>query len=338
MTFCDDAFAQLNSTISGANGPVNYSWSPSASLSNPNIASPLANPAVTTTTYTLTVTDASGCVATASVIVDPVPCPCDDNLIANGDFENGDTGFSSGLNSSCTCTTSYCINTNARNKCTNSFWQNILAKDGVGNYMIVDGSTTATIWSQNVNVVINEVYHFRFDYFPNVSGGGTPQLRVDVYDGSTLVGTLGTTAGIAGMWENFILTGSGWTSPLTGSVELRITQLDSPQFSDFGIDNLVFTCNDLILGTTDPQFSTAVSVYPNPTSQHITIQLEDAMSSDLQYELFDLMGRQLMLGQMRQGATQQEINMNDFPEGVYVFLLGNAQEGYHREKIVKRQY
>lgn len=44
-----------------------YSWSPTATLSNPNIANPVANP-VTTTTYTLYATNA-GCTDTATVTV-----------------------------------------------------------------------------------------------------------------------------------------------------------------------------------------------------------------------------------------------------------------------------
>src|ERR1700754_1117020 len=51
-----------------------YRWTPTTGLSNPNIAQPTANP-TTTTTYTLTATTA--------------------NLITNGDFESGNTGFSS---------------------------------------------------------------------------------------------------------------------------------------------------------------------------------------------------------------------------------------------------
>ncbi|HNW70864.1 MAG TPA: T9SS type A sorting domain-containing protein, partial [Bacteroidales bacterium] len=50
-----------------ANGPGTISWSPSTGLSNPNIAQPLASPAVTTT-YTLTVVN-NGCIATDAVTI-----------------------------------------------------------------------------------------------------------------------------------------------------------------------------------------------------------------------------------------------------------------------------
>jgi hypothetical protein len=62
--------AQLNAT-----GGLTYSWSPSDGLSDPNIADPIAQPAVTTT-YTVTVTDAFGCVATDDVTVYVVDVRC----------------------------------------------------------------------------------------------------------------------------------------------------------------------------------------------------------------------------------------------------------------------
>ncbi|MDP5172554.1 MAG: gliding motility-associated C-terminal domain-containing protein, partial [Bacteroidia bacterium] len=51
-----------------ATGGVLYSWSPATGLSNPNISNPIANPAATTN-YTVTVTDANGCVNTDQVLV-----------------------------------------------------------------------------------------------------------------------------------------------------------------------------------------------------------------------------------------------------------------------------
>ncbi|HNW91012.1 MAG TPA: gliding motility-associated C-terminal domain-containing protein, partial [Bacteroidales bacterium] len=67
------ANANLAGTGTGT-GPLVYSWLPTAGLSNPNIADPVADPA-STTTYTLTVTDTYGCTVTDAIIitVDPLP-------------------------------------------------------------------------------------------------------------------------------------------------------------------------------------------------------------------------------------------------------------------------
>lgn len=55
-------------TASGSSPPFSYSWAPAIGLSANNVANPVATPA-TTTTYTLTVTDANGCTETSQVQV-----------------------------------------------------------------------------------------------------------------------------------------------------------------------------------------------------------------------------------------------------------------------------
>lgn len=68
-TICDGQSTQLNAT-----GGVSYSWVPTTDLDNPNIANPVASPSVTTT-YTVTVTDGLGCVATDVITVSVNPTP-----------------------------------------------------------------------------------------------------------------------------------------------------------------------------------------------------------------------------------------------------------------------
>ncbi len=63
LAACPGEGVQLNVT-----GGVNYAWSPAIGLSNPNIANPVANP-TTSTTYSVTVTDANGCTGTDDVRV-----------------------------------------------------------------------------------------------------------------------------------------------------------------------------------------------------------------------------------------------------------------------------
>ena len=69
-TICSGAFFNAN-TSSNA---VNYSWSPTAGVSNPSIANPVLSPTAAFTTYTVTGTTGSCTISkTFSVTVDPLP-------------------------------------------------------------------------------------------------------------------------------------------------------------------------------------------------------------------------------------------------------------------------
>src|SRR5690606_15520282 len=64
----DITIVKGRSTTLNASGGVSYSWSPATGLNNTNTANPLARPEVTTT-YTVTVTSAAGCVSKDEVTV-----------------------------------------------------------------------------------------------------------------------------------------------------------------------------------------------------------------------------------------------------------------------------
>src|SRR6185437_11519631 len=71
-------------TASLGTGPYTYSWSPTVGLNNPTIANPIAAPSQTTT-YTVTVTDATGCMNSSSVTVtvkSGPPCPFEEEAFS----------------------------------------------------------------------------------------------------------------------------------------------------------------------------------------------------------------------------------------------------------------
>jgi hypothetical protein len=68
----------LSSGASGGGTPYTYSWTPAASAATPAAASTSVSPLVTTT-YQLTVTDANGCVTTASFTVNVIDVRCGNN-------------------------------------------------------------------------------------------------------------------------------------------------------------------------------------------------------------------------------------------------------------------
>ena len=245
LVACENDPVQFHPVVTGAIGPVTYTWAPVGGLDDPTIEDPIATPG-SNTLYTLTVTDSVGCSATTDVFVSYVECPCD-NIVVNGDFESGNTGFTSDLTNSCTCGfSSYCIAPNARDKCTNGFWQSIYSPTP-GNYMIVDGlGAGGTVWEQTVTVVDGYVYDFCFDYYPNVSGDPNPELTI-LIDGTPVFSTTGT----SGSWQKICY--NGWPAPTGGGpIQLEIRQTTNAGFDDYGIDNIQFgTCCELTVALPD---------------------------------------------------------------------------------------
>ena len=71
------------------NAIVGYSWSPAAGLSSSTIYNPVASP-VTTTNYTVTVTDQNGCTHTEDVLITVNPTPAASITLTNAIMCNGD--------------------------------------------------------------------------------------------------------------------------------------------------------------------------------------------------------------------------------------------------------
>lgn len=72
---CSGVTAQLSATASQGVPPYSYQWSPNTNLTAPtNSTTSVLNPTVTTT-YTITATDANGCIGTGTASVNIIPAP-----------------------------------------------------------------------------------------------------------------------------------------------------------------------------------------------------------------------------------------------------------------------
>ena len=134
-----DLPVQLNGFYSG--DALGFSWSPAVSLSDPFILDPMAN---AVGTYTLSVQ-----------AID------DQNLIDNGDFEQGNIGFTSEYITGNANFGNYLVTDNPQN------YFNLLSPcgdhtSGNGNMMVVDGGVIQgqDIWCQTITLNPNTDYYF----------------------------------------------------------------------------------------------------------------------------------------------------------------------------------
>jgi len=161
------------------------------------------------------------------------------NLVQNGDFELGNTGFTSGYayypNGSSNDGSGhdfYQIGTDARND--NNRW--VALGDhttGSGNYMYVDGSTTANtpIWGQSIGVETGKTYEIS-GYFSSLYNASDPTIKYTI-GGSDATSAFDLNA--PGTWQQHSFL---WTATSnTLNLALVDTNLNAGG-NDFAIDDL----------------------------------------------------------------------------------------------------
>jgi len=181
------------------------------------------------------------CLLLSGVISAQSGCP---NLIANGNFQAGNTGFTSGLSlgcNSCTANT-YCVTNNFTGKC--SGWPSVFDHtfgNSTGLFMAIDGSTMGAndVWSlTGVPVTPGITYEFSF-WVATVFGPGQQVFDLEMRINNTTV-SIGNVSQTVGVWTRFFTT---WVCPSgVFSVPLAIRQMTPGAFRDFGIDDIGFSC------------------------------------------------------------------------------------------------
>ncbi|HUY13249.1 MAG TPA: GIDE domain-containing protein [Terriglobia bacterium] len=167
------------------------------------------------------------------------------NLVTNGDFESGNTGFTTGYTyGNVSGPGGYWIGANA-SKAPGAYgdWYN--GGDhttGKGNMFVVDGANSATtpVWEEAVPVTPNTTYTFSYwgaevDHDSN----SLPHLQLKI-NGSSVGSSVfpENSPDNGGKWENFTFT---WNSGSSTSADLALFDLntDTP-WNDFAMDDISF--------------------------------------------------------------------------------------------------
>lgn len=216
----------LQTTVSGAMG---YTWTPANGLSNTSSANPIARP-TSTTQYIVT-----------AII------PDNTELVTNGNFESGNTGFSSSYayRANPTPVTNNLLEGQYTVKTNPSLTHQCFAgcgdkTSGSGNMMILNGSKTAnvSVWSQTISVTPNTDYVFSA-WLQNVTCppyGFNAALQFSI--NGSLIGNVFNSESTVCRWKQFYqLWNSGNSTTAIISVVNQYTNADG---NDFALDDISF--------------------------------------------------------------------------------------------------
>jgi len=213
-SICIGDSAQLNAT-----GGLIYSWSPASGLSATDIANPVASPTVTTS-YMVTI-QATGI-----------------NVILNGDFTGGASGFTSdyNLDSNLQPEGNYFVDTDPSAH-HGSFSACVDHTSGSGNMLIVNGSGTpgVNVWCQTINISQNTDYAFS-TWVTSVFATSPAELQFFI--NGSLIGPVFSAPSTVCVWNQFFTT---WNSSSDTTANICIVNQNTVfQGNDFALDDISF--------------------------------------------------------------------------------------------------
>ncbi len=259
----DDAFPTLSITAASASQAEGNSGSTPFTFTVTRTGDTNGN-----TSASFTVSGSGANAATAN----DFPLSSGTNLVVNGGFEAGNTGFTSAYSLYSTGTLSegfYAVTTDPQ-----------LVHSGMGRFadhtpgsgtlmMVVNGKTTQqTVWQETVVVSPNTTYQFAaFSASPNTVTP-PPELRFEI--NGTAVGTLSVPP-VTGQWAPF---SANWNSGTATSAILKIINMNVAFYgNDFTLDDISFTAVASFPSGT-------VSFAPGESSKTLTIDVSGDTASE----------------------------------------------------------
>jgi gliding motility-associated-like protein len=228
ISLCVGDTITLPATMIGTNTVTSILWSPATGLSSTTILNPLLT-ASTSGYYHLDVT---------SII--PI------NMVANGDFSAGNTGFTSAYTyvtgaGSLFPASTYAITSdpNIEHPLAYSFFDHTVGTSA-GRMMAINGaSSPVNVWCQTISVTPNTDYDFSA-WFSNWSSDTVTNLPMIQFEINGLPLGIGTFSfpGTPGLWTQF---SSSWNSGISTSATICISDLQTAASgNDFAIDDITF--------------------------------------------------------------------------------------------------
>ncbi|MBI4946793.1 MAG: gliding motility-associated C-terminal domain-containing protein [Bacteroidetes bacterium] len=196
-----------------------------------------------------------------SVVVVPQSPTCvssGSELILNGDFSAGNTGFTSAytyiLPNTQINVSKYTVSTSPATS-NPGYWQGSDHTTGTGNFMLVDGAgTVASVWCQTINVLTNTDYAFSA-WLTSLHTDNPAQLQMSI-NGINIGNILYAPAA----FNTWVQVGTLWNSGSDTTADICIVNQNTAGWgNDFGLDDISFHQCGLCYTVSNVPTVTAVS-------------------------------------------------------------------------------
>lgn len=303
----DDAVCTGTSTTLVATGGVDYEWSTSETTNSISVT-----PTVDTD-YSVTVTDANGCVASDTVTISTYPLP-------SGNAP-ADTAICPGEPAALTATggVSYVWSSGA------SVPTITVSPSTTTTYTVTTTDVNGCVGQDSVEVTVNQPIALTITAPDTVCIGNDPIVLVGDPVGGTFSG-VGVSAG------EFNPANVG-----LGTYTVRYRYTDGIGCESVTQVDIVVTQNNCYTSIDDVSFIETLNVFPNPFDTEIAIELNSVESGIVEIRMLDLLGQELLMqeAELTSGNNSYTIEpATDLAEGFYIIELRKGEQT-HQIKMLK---
>ena len=128
-----------------------------------------------------------------------------------------------------------------------------------------------------------------------------------------------------------------WTAPVTGSgsvifyASLNAANGDNATSGDVIYNTNYTYTEDLSIGINNKNQNNSFSIFPNPSTDILNIQLISTNSFEIR--VLDMIGKQMMTEIVRFGTEVYKLDISTLPKGVYVVQLKSENELFTKQFI-----
>ena len=138
--------------------------------------------------------------------------------------------------------------------------------------------------------------------------------------------------------QEAVLTTGGDSSSSSGSLAYSVGQVvyTTNSNNDGTLSKGVQQAFEIFtLSIDDNRLDILLSVYPNPTTSHINLRIDDQLNKGLSYQLYDLRGRLLLQGDITDKITQ--VDMQKLQSATYMINILQDHKRVKSFKVIKAE-
>jgi len=191
----------------------------------------------------------------------------------------------------------------------------------------IQGSTNSGPWDINLDLGSSTTQGIKGISFPTASNG--------------MFLTAAPTSAINTLIYHTSDTGNTWNmmpDTIPGLIHEALHAPDANTAWVVGVNGAIYKGVLSGIGIEEGKFSVQTSVFPNPTSGLVTVELNGEVNGVIDYTLIDITGRQMVKGVWKKDGEKQrfELDMTDFVTGIYMLNIATSNGQNQVIRIAKK--